>query len=205
MIRPQIELLVVDDDADFRGMLLSRFERSGFAVQAAADAQQALQLAQRRHFDVAVFDMLMPGKSGIELLKDFHSQYPDCEVILLTGQGTIESAVEAMKLGAFNYLTKPFPLRDLELQVEKAAERGKLRSENERLKTLLARSQPAADMVGNSPALKEVFRLIERANKIRVIESGAIVECGTHEELSYRSDHHNRVSRDLQIQREKSE
>jgi DNA-binding NtrC family response regulator len=195
MTRPQIDLLVVDDDAEFRGMLHSRFERSGFAVQAAADAQQALALAQRRHFNVAVFDMLMPGKSGIELLQDFRAQYPDCEVILLTGQGTIESAVEAMKLGAFNYLTKPFPLRDLELQVEKAAERGNLRSENERLKTLLARSQPAADMVGNSPALKEVFRLIERAGpsgKAILIQG----ESGTGKELVARALHRSSTRAD---------
>ena len=108
------DVLIVDDDEDFRPLLLQRLQRSGFAAEAAANAEQALDRAQRRHFDVAVFDMNMPGLSGLELLEKFKVQYPDCEVILLTGQGTIETAVQAMQLGAFNYLLKPFVLSDLE-------------------------------------------------------------------------------------------
>jgi DNA-binding NtrC family response regulator len=182
------DLLVVDDDAEFREMLVRRFEQGKFAVQGAASGEEALDLAQRRHFDVAVFDMMMPGISGLELLKRFRSQYSDCEVILLTGQGTIETAVESMQNGAFNYLTKPFPLRDLELQIEKAIERGKLRKENERLRTLLARNQPTSEMIGQSPAMQEVFRLIDRAgpsDKAILIQG----ESGTGKELVARALH----------------
>jgi DNA-binding NtrC family response regulator len=160
---PAIDLLLVDDDAELRTMMIQRFERSGFTVRGAGSGDEALALAARRHCDVAVFDMMMPGMSGLALLAQFRERFPDCQVILLTGQGTIESAVEAMRLGAFNYLTKPFPLRDLEAQIEKAFERGRLQKENEQLRTLLARSQPAADMIGQSPPMQELFRLIQRA------------------------------------------
>ena len=106
----KIDLLLVDDDADFRETLARRFTRRGFQVQEARHGEQALQLAERRQFDVAVLDMVMPGMSGIEVLEQLKLTHPECEVIMLTGQGTIETAVEAMKLGAYDYLTKPFPL-----------------------------------------------------------------------------------------------
>ncbi|MDX1947930.1 MAG: sigma-54 dependent transcriptional regulator [Pirellulaceae bacterium] len=189
MTKPQeIDLLVVDDDAELRETLVRRFELSGFAVRGAASSEEALDLAQRRHFDVAVLDMMLPGISGLELLKKLKELYPESEVILLTGQGTIETAVEAMQSGAFHYLTKPFPLRDLETQIEKAFERGQLRKENERLRALLARSQPAADMIGQSPAMREVFRLIQRAgpsDKAILIQG----ESGTGKELVARALH----------------
>lgn len=183
-----IELLVVDDDPEFRETLVRRFERSGFSVRGAASGEEALALAARRNFDVAVFDVMMPGMSGLELLEKFRSQFPDCQVIMLTGQGTIESAVEAMRQGAYNYLTKPFPLRDLEVQIEKAYERGRLQRENEQLRSLLARSQPPSKMIGRSPAMQEVFRLIEKAGpsgKAILIQG----ESGTGKELVARALH----------------
>src|SRR5262245_37265424 len=117
---PSIDLLVVDDDQEFRETLASRFARHGLEVQSAAGGEEALAIAQRRSFDVAIFDMTMPGMSGLDLLKRFKAEYPDCEVIILTGQGTIETAFEAMKLGAYDYLQKPFPLKDLETIAGKA-------------------------------------------------------------------------------------
>jgi DNA-binding NtrC family response regulator len=183
-----VDLLVVDDDPEFRETLVSRLSRHGFQVQAAAHAEEALALAQRRNFDVAIFDVMMPGMSGVELLERFKTQYPDCEVILLTGQGSIETAVEAMKLGAFDFLQKPFPLKDLEALAAKAFERRRLRKENTQLKTLLARAEPKTDMVGQSPAMREVFRLIERAapsDKAILIQG----ESGTGKELVARALH----------------
>lgn len=158
-----LDLLIVDDDQDFRDTLRARFARREFAVQTAACGEEALGLAERRNFDVAIFDMMMPGMSGLELLKHFKAKHSDCEVVLLTGQGSIETAVEAMKLGAFDYLQKPFPLKDLETVAVKASERRHLRKENTQLKAMLERSQPASEMVGQSPAMQEVFRLIQRA------------------------------------------
>jgi DNA-binding NtrC family response regulator len=126
--------------------------------------------------------------SGLDLLKRFKADYPDCEVILLTGQGTIETAVEAMKLGAYDYLQKPFPLKDLETIANKAFDRRRLRKENSQLKTLLERSRPPMAMVGQSQAMREVFRLIERAgpsDKAILIQG----ESGTGKELVARALH----------------
>ena len=158
-----IDLLIVDDDQEFRDILRNRFARDGFEVQVAASGEDALGLASRRNFDVAIFDMMMPGMNGLELLTRFKETHPECEIILLTGQGSIETAVEAMKLGAYDYLQKPFPLKELEAVASKASERRHLRKENTQLKALLAHVKPPSEMVGESPAMKEVFRLIERA------------------------------------------
>jgi DNA-binding NtrC family response regulator len=185
---PAFDLLVVDDDAEFRDTLRNRFTRQGFEVQTAANGREALALGERRNFDVAIFDMMMPEMTGLELLKRFKESHPDCEVILLTGQGSIESAVEAMKLGAYDYLQKPFPLKDLENVAIKAFERRNLRKENKQLKVLLERSQPSSEMVGQSPAMQEVFRLIERAGP----SDKAILilgESGTGKELVARALH----------------
>jgi DNA-binding NtrC family response regulator len=181
-----IDLLIVDDDNEFRGTLVQRFERHGFQVDDAAEGEQALNRAYRRDFDVAVFDMKMPGMSGMDLLAKFKHSHPDCEIIMLTGQGTIETAVEAMKLGAYDYLTKPFPMKDLELLIEKAYERRQLRKENQQLRTLLQRNEPDEQMIGQSSAMQEIFRLIERAGpsgKAILIQG----ESGTGKELVARA------------------
>jgi DNA-binding NtrC family response regulator len=183
-----IDLLVVEDDQEFRELLSDRLSRHGFRVLAAAGGEDALALAARRSFDVAIFDMRLPDISGIELLKRFKADYPECEVIILTGQGTIESAVEAMKQGAYDYLQKPFPLNDLEKVAHKAAERRRLRKENTQLKAILERAQPVGEMIGQSPVMQELFRLIRRAgpsDKAILIQG----ESGTGKELVARALH----------------
>jgi len=195
-----IDLLVVDDDNEFRDMLVRRFARVGFHVSDAADGWQALELTQRRDFDVAVFDMMMPGLSGLELLEKFRENHVECEVILLTGKGTIDTAVQSMKLGAFDYLQKPFPLQELETVVRRANERRQLRKENRQLKALLKRTQPQSEMVGQSPAMQDVYRLIERASpsdKAILIQG----ESGTGKELVARAlhDHSTRSDKPLVV------
>jgi len=185
---PTLDLLIVDDDEDFRMMLAKRFERLGYRIQLAGNAEQALHLAQRREFDVAIFDMVMPNHSGLELLEKFKSGHPDCEVVMLTGQGTIETAVQAMKLGAYDFLTKPVPLQELETLVEKANDRRLLRKENLQLKALLERARAPAQMVGRSPVMQEVTRLVERAgpSEKAILIQG---ESGTGKEIVARSLH----------------
>ncbi|HUE74594.1 MAG TPA: sigma-54 dependent transcriptional regulator [Pirellulaceae bacterium] len=196
MIPPAaVDLLIVDDDQDFRELLVQRLSRNDFQVQAAGDGEEALGLAARRNFDVAIFDMMMPGMTGLDLLRQFKETHPECEVILLTGQGTIESAVEAMKLGAFDYLQKPFPLKDLEGVAHKAVDRRRLRKENTQLKAALARTQPVSEMIGQSAAMQEVFRLIQRAGpsgKAILIQG----ESGTGKELVARALHRHSARAD---------
>lgn len=157
-----MSLLIVEDDADFRDSSARWMQRKGHYVAAAAGGAEALGLCDRHSFDVGIFDMNMPGMSGIELLQRIRQADIDMEVIILTGQGTIESAVQAMKMGASDYLTKPCPLGDLEHHCELARERGRLRRENVRLKAIIRRSQRPTQLVGDSTAMREINKLITR-------------------------------------------
>jgi DNA-binding NtrC family response regulator len=177
-----IDLLVVDDDDDFRSVAVRRFQRDGYQVQQAANGEDALALLERRQFDVAILDLRMPGMSGLELLEKLRAANPDCQTIILTGEGTVETAVQAMKSGAYDYLTKPFSLAELEIQVQKAYERRALDKENQQLKAVLQSRRPQTRMVGDSPAMQEVFRLIARAgpSEKAILIQG---ESGTGKEL----------------------
>jgi len=192
---PEIDLLIVDDDDEFRDTVVRRFARVGFRVSDASGGEQALEMVQRRDFDVAVFDMMMVGMSGLQLLEKFKENHVECEVIVLTGKGTIETAVQAMKLGAFDYLQKPFPLQELETVIRRAHERRQLRKENRQLRALLQRAQPKSEMIGQSPAMQDVFRLIERAgpsDKAILIQG----ESGTGKELVARALHQHSTRAD---------
>ena len=137
-----IELLMVEDEHDFRDTCARWMQRKGHNVTAVASGAEALELCESRSFDVAIFDMNMPGVSGPELLQRVQQEKVEMEVIILTGQGTIESAVSAMKMGACDYLTKPCALGDLEHLCLLARDRGLLRKENRQLKALISRNRP---------------------------------------------------------------
>lgn len=177
------ELLLVEDDEEFREMAAQWMTRKGHLVEQAANGQEALLKLSRRRFDVAVVDMNMPGISGLELLHRIRDLQYETEIIVLTGQATVDNAVQAMKEGAFDYLTKPCPLADLERRCMAAADHIRLSRENQQLRDLLNRTQRRnIQMVGSCPAMKNVNRLIGRAaptDKTVLIEG----ESGTGKEL----------------------
>jgi DNA-binding NtrC family response regulator len=181
-----MDILLVEDDADFRQNCARWFARKGYQVAEAASGPEALDLCNRLLFHVAVLDMNLPGMSGLELLERLKSGENETEILILTGQGTIDSAVQAMKLGASDYLTKPFPLPELEHRCRMAFERGQMRKENRQLKAVLQRSRPQTEVVARSEPMRDVLRLVQRvgASDKPVLILG---ESGTGKELVARA------------------
>ena len=124
--RSPLRLLIVDDDESLRQTLVRRFERDGITVTAAASAEEALGKLEQTRCDVALLDLHLPGLSGIELLTQLKQRQPHMEAILLTAHCSIETAIQAMRGGAYDYLTKPFHLPELEMYVQKAYEKVQL-------------------------------------------------------------------------------
>jgi DNA-binding NtrC family response regulator len=183
-----IDLLLVDDDADLRNDVATYLGTRGYRVVCSADGQEALEQADRRAFDVAILDLSMPGFSGLEVLQKLKARGAECEVVMLTGEGTIETAVEAMKLGAREFLSKPISLRELDRLVRKACEAGQLQRENQQLKAVIKHQQRSERMIGESEPMLEVYRLIQRtaiANKPILIQG----DSGTGKELVARALH----------------
>ncbi len=186
MTEAPIKLLLVDDEDDFRRSSVKYMERKGHDVKGAASGAEAMGLLERESFEVAVFDMDMPGMTGLELMQRVHEMAFDIEVVFLTGHGSIETAVSAMKLGACDYLTKPCSLGDLEHHCLLARNRNSLRQENKQLKAIVSRSKPKQKLVGESPVMKDVVRMIEKVaptSKPVLIEG----ESGTGKEVVARS------------------
>ncbi len=184
----EVDLLLVDDDADLRNDVASFLGTRGYRVETCGDGEEALAQADRRAFDVAILDLSMPGLSGLEVLQRLKARGAECEVVMLTGEGTIETAVEAMKLGAREFLSKPISLRELDRLVRKAYETGQLQRENRQLKAVLKHQQRATSMIGESAAMQEVYRLIQRtgpSNKPILIQG----DSGTGKELVARALH----------------
>ncbi|MEN8182233.1 MAG: sigma-54 dependent transcriptional regulator [Myxococcota bacterium] len=181
-------LLVVDDDLAMREMLDSLFQEQGYRVVQAASAAEALERLSEAEFDLVLSDIKMPGRSGIEMVADVRKLRPEVPVILMTAFGSIDSAVSAMRSGAFDYITKPFEPEVVQFTVERALERRALEDENRRLRRAVDQSGSLGDMVGVSPAMREIFALIRKVahSKASVLITG---ESGTGKELVARAIH----------------
>jgi DNA-binding NtrC family response regulator len=186
--KPVLDLLLVDDNAELRSDMARYFSRQGHCVEQADKGEQALDLIERRSFDVIVLDLMMPGMSGLDVLKELQSRNAECEVVVLTGEATVESAVEAMKLGAREFLTKPISLKELDRLVRKAYETGQLRKENRQLKAALKYQHRPPRIIGESSHIQEMFRLIARVGSTDkpILIQG---ESGTGKELVARALH----------------
>jgi DNA-binding NtrC family response regulator len=175
-------ILIAEDEANLRMVLQKELERLGYRVQVAPDGEAALRKLEESNVDVLLCDINMPRIDGMEVLRRVHERPNPPEVIMLTGQATVETAVEAMKLGAYDYLTKPYSITELDVRVKQAAEKRHLRVDNLRLREQLARQSGLPNIVSVSEAMKEAVRLVERVapSEASVLITG---ESGTGKEL----------------------
>ena len=182
-------VLVVDDDEAMRDMVASLLEDSGFAVERAEGTDHALERLRDHDFDAVLSDIRMPGRSGIELLGEIRELRPQTPIILMTAFGSIDSAVEAMQAGAFDYVTKPFKRDALLVSLERAFELRTLELENRRLRRAVDRTGSFGEMIGTSPAMRDLFALIRKVadSRASVLITG---ESGTGKELVARTLHY---------------
>src|SRR5512141_494757 len=164
LVKYMAKLLVVDDEKNLRLVVQKELARQGHVVETAADGEEAWEALDTNDFDVLLCDVNMPRLDGIGLLRRVceRSQNPP-EVIMLTGQATVETAIEAMKLGAYDYLTKPYRIAELSALVMQAAEKQQLKIDNQRLRAQIARtSSSLPEIVAESAQMKEALRLVRR-------------------------------------------
>ncbi|HTY19756.1 MAG TPA: sigma-54 dependent transcriptional regulator [Myxococcota bacterium] len=181
-------VLVVDDDAAMRDMVVSLLEDQGIRAQAAGSVDEALKSLGESDVDAVLSDIRMPGRDGIELLGAMRELRPDTPVVLMTAFGSIDSAVEAMQAGAFDYVTKPFKRDALLVTLERAFERRALEEENRRLRRAVDQTASFGDLIGTSIAMREIFALIRKVadGRSSVLITG---ESGTGKELVARTLH----------------
>jgi len=183
------QILIVDDEMDMLKLLKRSLEPDlNCKVETALSGEQALQLLERQIFDLILADIKMPGMDGLELLELIKRENPDITVLMMTGHGDIETAVEAMKSGAYDYITKPFDHDALVLRLEKALERNRLLMENIRLQKECRESDVFQKLVGKSSKMQRVYETIQMVAKtdLTVLITG---ETGTGKDLAARAIH----------------
>jgi DNA-binding NtrC family response regulator len=182
-------LLVADDEPNIRRVLEAMFSKDGFTVFTAENGKRAIEIASKNPVDVLISDLIMPDMTGVEVLRAVKLARPDCAAILITAFGTIKSAVEAMRLGAYNYITKPFDVDEVRLMVKKALE-GRGSSEVAAPIGGTRSGYQTESIVGLNPSMQELYTLIKRAagSKATVLIRG---ESGSGKELVARALHSN--------------
>src|SRR4030042_6402187 len=159
------KILVVDDDNSLLELIKIRLESANYEVLTAVEEKEAFEAVKKQVFDLSVVDLQLAQMDGISLMEEFHSILPEMPVIILTAYGSIESAVKAMKRGAYSYLTKPFDTRDMLLQIERALENRRLTSEVKRLQGLLGERYDFANIVAKSEKMQRVLEMVSQIAK----------------------------------------
>src|SRR5690348_4487750 len=184
------KILIVDDELSMREVLCILQEGEGYQVDQAECAEEALSLMADGRLDLVVSDVSMPGLTGIELLARIKTQAPDTAVLMITAFSTAEQAVEAMKLGAYDYIGKPFKVEEVKVLVKNALEKRVLVQENKRLQEAVQERFSFSGLVGKSKQMRDVYDLIAK-----VADSMANIlilgESGTGKELAAKAIHYN--------------
>ncbi len=182
------DILVVDDERSMREFLEILLTRDGAKVRCASSIVMAMELFEQRKPDLVLTDLRMKGGSGMDLLREIKKRDPGVEVIVITAFATDDTAVNALKMGAYDYVTKPFQVDEIKVVVQRALERQRLLRENVSMKAELTSRYDFGNLVGKSPRMQEVYRLIEQVapTKANILITG---ESGTGKELVARSVH----------------
>ncbi len=188
-------ILVVEDEVNIRSALVTMLEKLGHRVQGAGTAEEALALLEHTRVDLAITDLRMPGLGGMEFLRRMKDKWPETEAIAMTAFGSIDTAVEAMRLGAYDYLTKPIDRDRFHIVVAKALERRALTQENKQLRERLETRTRFDQLVGESEPMQRVYSLVDMVadSAVTVLLTG---ESGTGKELVARAIHHRSARAD---------
>ncbi len=183
-------ILVVDDEESIREFLEIMLRKEGYEVTCAEDGQKALDILKKKAFDMVVSDLQMPNLTGLELLKQVKDQYQDMLFMMITAFGTTETAVEAMKLGAYDYLTKPFKIDEVRINIANALRSKNLEVENRTLKKELKQEYSFQNLVGNSDSMHRIYEMVRRVSQTptNVLITG---ESGTGKEMVAKAIHYN--------------
>jgi DNA-binding NtrC family response regulator len=186
----KISILIVDDEESVRDSLYNWFIEDAYHVECAESAMTALKILESEHFDIILADIKMPGMDGLEMLRRIKILKSDSIVIVMTAFATVDTAVQALKDGAFDYVTKPFDPDDLSHLIRNASKQIALAEENENLKSRVVTLESVEDLIGNSEAMKKVLKEIENVSQSNssVVITG---ESGTGKELVARAIHAN--------------
>jgi two-component system response regulator AtoC len=183
-------VLLIDDDLGTRDLLKEVLQKEGYTIDEAKTGQEALTQARAFPFDVVLADLRLPDVDGIEVLRTLHALDSDLPVIVMTAFGSMETAVEAIRDGAYDYISKPFNLTEVRLTVRRACERRHLLQDNRRFQQALQEKYRFENMVGTSPKMVEVYRTVARVASTRSTIL-LIGESGTGKELIARAIHYN--------------
>ncbi|MDE3218068.1 MAG: sigma-54-dependent Fis family transcriptional regulator [Nitrospirota bacterium] len=188
-MKPRAHILVVDDEINIRGALVTMLEKKGHQVRGVATAEEGLEQLEAAPAELVITDLRMPGIGGMEFLRRLKQTSPDTEVVVMTAYGSIDTAVEAMRCGAYDYLTKPIDRERFPIVVDKALERRALTTENKQLRDRLETRMRFDQMVGESEPMQRVYSLVEMVadSDVTVLLTG---ESGTGKELISRAIHH---------------
>jgi DNA-binding NtrC family response regulator len=192
---PVVNILVVDDDALMRDYLNETLCRGGFRVDLASAGEEAMERIRKTEYDVILSDIRMPNVGGMELLQAVRQHLPYAKVVMMTAYGTVQNAVEAMKLGAFEYVMKPFSIDEIELVVKRALDQKKLEMENQLLRSEVIGRYSFDNIIGKTLQMQDIFGLVEGVadTKATVLITG---ESGTGKELIAKAIHYHSSRRE---------
>jgi len=198
---PQLEpanflsILIIDDERSIREACREVAQSLGFSASVADSAEQAYRMLDLQAFDTILLDLRLPGTGGLDALRRIKDRWPDAVVIVVTGYGTVQSAVQAMKNGAYDYVTKPFSVDELKLLLERVASHLKLKSENRMLREKVKSKQGFGGIIGRAPEMEKLYRIIAKAaNSVHPVL--ILGESGTGKEMVARSIHYSGPFRD---------